>query len=148
MLSLSAELTHTEIDLQIINGQDEAGDGGVQFGRELMKFAESLARRDEEALVQARAELQAAAGNEVLVDAAGVAGNFQRMVRIADCTGIPVDGVMGALSNDIQDQLDLRRFATADTTPRFTSLQKLLNIPKRMLIRKVLGAADRKANSR
>ena len=145
MLSLSAELTHTDVDLQIINGQ---GDGGVQFGRELMKFAESLARRDEDALVQARAELQAAAGNEVLVDAAGVAGNFQRMVRIADCTGIPVDGVMGALSNDIQDQLDLRRFGTADNTPRLTSLQKLLNIPKRMLIRKVLSAADRKANSR
>ena len=145
MLSLSAELTHTDVDLQIINGQ---GDGGVQFGRELMKFAESLARRDEDALVQARAELQAAAGNEVLVDAAGVAGNFQRMVRIADCTGIPVDGVMGALSNDIQDQLDLRRFATADYTPRLTPVQKLLNIPKRMLFRKVLSAADQKANSR
>ena len=148
MLSLSAELSHTDIDLQIINGQENAGDGGVQFGRELMKFAEALARRDEESLAQARAELQAAAGNEVLVDAAGVAGNFQRMVRIADCTGIPVDTVMGALSNDIQDKLDLRRFGSADNTPRLTPLQKLLNIPKRMLFRKVLSAADRKANSR
>lgn len=147
MLSLSAELSHTDVDLQIINGQDEAGDGGVQFGRELMKFAESLARRDEEDLVQARTELQAAAGNEVVVDAAGVAGNFQRMVRIADCTGIPVDGVMGALSNDIQDKLDLRRFGSADYTPRLTPLQKLLNIPKRFLFRRVLSAANRKANS-
>jgi hypothetical protein len=68
-------------------------------------------------------------------------------VRIADCTGIPVDGVMGALSNDIQDTLDLRRFGTADYTPRLTSLQKLLNIPKRFLFRRVLSAANRKANS-
>ena len=147
MLSLSAELSHTDVDLQISNGQDGAGDGGVQFGRELMKFAEALARRDEAALAQARTELQAAAGNEVLVDAAGVAGNFQRMVRIADAAGIPVDPIMGALSNDIQDELDLRRFGSADNTPRFTPLQKLLNIPKRFLFRKVLSAADRKANS-
>jgi hypothetical protein len=147
MLSLSAELSHTDIDLQIINGQENAGDGGVQYGRELMKFAEALARRDENSLAGARAELRAAAGNEVLVDAAAVAGNFQRMVRIADSTGIPVDTVMGALSNDIQDKLDLRRFGSADNTPQLTPLQKLLNIPKRFLFRRVLSANDRKANS-
>jgi hypothetical protein len=113
-----------------------------------MKFAESLASRDEQALATARSELQAVAGDEVLVDAAGVAGNFQRMVRIADSTGIPVDGVMGALSNTIQDELNLRRFGSADNTPRFSALQKLFNIPKRFLFRKVLRAGDRKANPR
>ncbi len=57
------------------------------------------------------------AGNDVVVDAAAVAGNFQRMVRIADATGIPVDEPMQALSRGIQEDLDLRRFHSAQNTP-------------------------------
>ena len=56
-----------------------------------MRFAEAVARRDAQALAQSRRALLQAAGPAVLVDAAGVAANFQRMVRIADAIGIPVD---------------------------------------------------------
>ena len=45
-----------------------------------------------------------------LVDAAGVASNFERMVRIADATGIPLDARMAALSQDVRDTLHLERF--------------------------------------
>ena len=38
-----------------------------------------------------RQTLAAKAGEGPLVDAAGVAANFQRMVRFADSTGIPMD---------------------------------------------------------
>lgn len=40
----------------------------------------------------------------------GVASNFERMVRIADATGIPLDACMQALSQEIRDALDLERF--------------------------------------
>ena len=45
-----------------------------------------------------------------MVDAAGVASNFERMVRIADATGIPLDARMEALSHEVRDTLHLERF--------------------------------------
>ena len=80
------------------------------------------------------------AGSAVLVDAAAVVGNFQRMVRIADGTGIPVDGLMSALSGSIADELDLRRFGSAQNTPRSGLLRKLAGIPIRFLLRRIARA--------
>ncbi len=133
MLSLSAEASNTDVDLQIINGEDSAGDGGVLHGKELMAFAEAIARREESALLTTRQALIDAAGNDAMVDAAAVAGNFQRMVRIADSTGIPVDGMMGTLSAPISEALNLRRFGSAQNTPEWSAIKRLLNIPKRAL---------------
>ena len=50
---------------------------------------------------------------EAMVDAAGVASNFERMVRIADSTGIPLDERMEVLSREVRDALQLERFAAA-----------------------------------
>lgn len=49
-------------------------------------------------------------GPEAMVDAAGVASNFERMVRIADATGIPLDERMAKASKDVREALDLERF--------------------------------------
>ena len=137
MLSLSADLSKADVDLQVINGD---GDGGVQFGRELREFAEALASRDEGALATAREALYQTAGNDVLIDAAGVAANFQRMVRIADATGIPVDDIMSGLSGSIPDDLNLRRFQSAGNTPEQGRLGrvkgKILGILARRLLRR------------
>jgi hypothetical protein len=45
-----------------------------------------------------------------MVDAAGVVSNFERMVRIADATGIQLDERMAALSQEVRDALQLERF--------------------------------------
>ena len=137
MLSLSADNAQQDVDLQVINGQ---GDGGVPHGAELMRFAEAVARGDPDALTVSRNALFEAAGSEVLVDAAAVAGNFQRMVRIADATGIPLDGVTNTLSGGVQEELELRRFPSARNTPALTWLQKGLRGPLRMLARRILRA--------
>lgn len=136
MLSLSADATHSQVDLQVVNGQ---GDGDVPLGGELMAFAEAVATRDEEALGTARDALLSAGGNDVLVDAAAVAANFQRMVRIADSTGIPVDPIMHSLGGSIQDTLDLRRFASAQNTPSGGAVARLLSPVTRFLATRVLG---------
>lgn len=136
MLSLSADISQQSVDLQVVNGE---GDGGIPCGGELMKFAEAVASGDEAALVTGRQNLLDAAGPEVLVDAAGVAANFQRMVRIADSTGIPVDGMMQTLGGSIQEELKLRRFESANNTPHARAWQKLLRAPMRLLAKRMLS---------
>lgn len=145
MLSLSADLSNKDVDLAVINGD---GGGGVPHGEALMQFAEALASRDEDALAAARQQLLETAGSEVLVDAAGVAANFQRMVRIADSTGIPVDDMMGAISVGVQDELDLRRFHSARNTPTRSMLRRLLDLPVRLMAKRVMRAGDRRVRAR
>jgi hypothetical protein len=40
----------------------------------------------------------------------GVIGNFERMDRIADGTGIPLDNMVNALSGDIREELGLEDY--------------------------------------
>ena len=113
MLRVSAMTTETEVDLQGVNGDAASAALGIEYGAELMSFAESLAQRDESGLARSRTALRQAAGDKVLVDAAGVAANFQRMVRIADSIGIPFDNMQSDFANSIQTELNLARFGSA-----------------------------------
>jgi len=116
MLRVSAMTTETEIDLQGINGDAMSAAVGIEYGSELMAFADAVASRDVEALTTARENLLKVAGNDVLVDAAGVAANFQRMVRIADSIGIPVDNMETEVGQEVREALQLSRFASAQNT--------------------------------
>ncbi len=113
MLRASAMTTETDIDLQGVNGDSDSAAVGIQYGAELMTFAEAVARRDEAKLEAAREDLLKTAGAMVLVDAAGVAANFQRMVRIADSIGIPIDDMSGELGQGVRAELALGRFESA-----------------------------------
>jgi hypothetical protein len=143
MLSLSAEASNTDIDLQIVNG-DGSASSDVPHSAALMRFAESVASRDPQAIAAARQALFDAAGNDVVVDAAAVAGNFQRMVRIADSTGIPVDERMNALSGSIQSDLNLRRFGSAQNTPLPSLLERVVNVPKGLMMRRMVKLLGRR----
>lgn len=116
MLRVSAKITETEIDIQGIAGDISGAAIGVEFGSELMRFAESLAKRDIIALDAARQALFEAAGSDVLVDAAGVAANFQRMVRIADSIGIPIDDMSAEVGQQVRLELNLTAFNSARNT--------------------------------
>ncbi len=113
MLRVSAKTTGTEIDLQGINGDADSAARGIAFGPELMALAEGLAERDADKLTRARAALVEAAGTAVMVDAAGVAANFQRMTRIADSIGIPVDNLDAEDGVAVREELGLERFQSA-----------------------------------
>jgi len=110
MLRVSANKTASDIDITMIMGVESEVDSDIKFANELMQFAGALASRDENSLEAARDELIKQAGPKVLVDAAGVAANFQRMVRIADATGIPVDSNDNEISNKVRADLDLYQF--------------------------------------
>ena len=113
MLRASAMTTDTEVDLQGVVGNKTSAATGIAYGAELMSFAESIALRDEHSIVEGRDGLLAAAGPAVLVDAAGVAANFQRMVRIADSIGLPFDYMDSTMVQEIQQELGLKRFASS-----------------------------------
>jgi hypothetical protein len=52
-------------------------------------------------------------GVAAMVDAAAVASNFERMVRIADGTGIPLGDQLESFSRPVVDQLQLERLKAA-----------------------------------
>lgn len=144
MLSLSADANSTDIDLKMINGDASASMENLEFAQELMEFAAAIASRDEGNLLKARTTLLDAAGWEVVVEAAAVAGNFQRMVRIADATGIPIDAARLPLMNKAAEELDLRRFESSRNTPKMSFAQKLLAPIMRRLAPRVLSRMAKK----
>jgi hypothetical protein len=90
---------------------EAAATSGVEHGAVLIAFAEAMVGDDDAALVQARQPVIEAMSPEAMVDAAAVASNFERMVRIADSTGIRLDERMEVVSKEVRDQLHLERFA-------------------------------------
>ena len=110
MLRASIEFSGKEASLAGIAEGAKVGDGGIEHGERLTGFADAAVSGDPAELATARDALRAAAGSAALVDAAAVVGNFERMVRIADGTGIPLDGIVGALATDIREDLALDEF--------------------------------------
>ena len=87
-----------------------ASSSGVEHGSLLLAFAEAMARDDDATLTHVRHAVIEGISPEAMVDAAGVASNFERMVRIADATGIQLDERMATLSQEVRDTLHLERF--------------------------------------
>lgn len=79
----------------------------------LLAFAEAIFSDDEAALASARQAVVGTMGPAAMVDTAGVASNFVRMVRIADATGIPLDAQMATMTKEVREALHLERFAGA-----------------------------------
>ena len=80
----------------------------MAHGAELVAFAEAIVT-GAQTLAQSRAAVVEALGPEAMVDEAGVASNFERMVRIADSTGIELGDLLEQASADVRDALGLER---------------------------------------
>ena len=66
-------------------------------------------------------------GPEQLVDAAGVAATFNMMDRIADSTGIPLDGPIDFMTVDMRTEIGLDQFPSAANTPKPSALKRALS---------------------
>lgn len=110
MLRVSSEFAGKTVNLQSVN----AGQGaeGVEHGGLLLGFVDAIYTEDEIEIEPRREEVLAVMGSEALVDAAAVASNFQRMVRIADGAGITL-GNLEDFSAAARKELDLERFVRA-----------------------------------
>ena len=68
-------------------------------------------------LPERREALRTELGAAAVVDAVGVIANYQRMVRIADGCGIPLDAPTVEASADFRDELGVYAYASAANTP-------------------------------
>jgi len=120
---VSGEIEGSTVDLHAVT--DGKSDSGVEHGDLLVAFAEAAVGGSDAELETARQALLDAVGPEKLVDAAAVVGNFQRMVRIADSTGIPLDAAVAALSADVREDLGIDAFSSSANTPEPGPLARL-----------------------
>lgn len=125
MLRASVEAEGSRADLRAITGGVDSAATQVPDGDALMAFAEAVVHGDEEAIGRARGELLERVGPAGFVDACGVVGNFERMVRIADSTGIPLDPPVAAITVEIREQLGIDAFESARNTPGSGCLARL-----------------------
>jgi len=88
---------------------DPGAESGVPHGDVLVAFAEGVVQGDDAALADARAALVQAMGAAAMVDAAGVASNFERMVRIADATGIELGAYLENVTTPDRERLGVSR---------------------------------------
>ena len=90
---------------------------GVPFAEVLLAYADAAVRRDAD-LAERRAELAAALGPDAVVDAAATVANYQRMVRIADGCGIPLDQFTHNASAPWREELGVNDYHSAVNTYR------------------------------
>ena len=127
MLRESSRILGSEVDLQVLTSGSK-GQGQVPAEKELIAFAEAALGDDQQAISVAREKLEERIGTEGMVDSAGVVANFQRMVRIADGTGIPLDTPVAIITAGIRDDLGINEFGSADNTPEVGFLKRILGM--------------------
>lgn len=110
LLRASSQAEGNEVDMGAITADADGAEGGVTHARALRRFVDAVLV-DPSDLEPARAQLVTAVGHDGMVDAAGVVANFERMNRIADATGTPLDGMSRVFSAGIREELGLHRFA-------------------------------------
>ena len=110
----------------------------MDHGAALCGYAEACVRGDPDALREARDALEREMGAEALVDAAAVVANFQRMVRIADATGIPLDRPVAVFSVGLREELGLDAYGAAAHTPRVGPLMRALGRLGQPLLRPIM----------
>jgi hypothetical protein len=139
---VSGELEGAEYDLHGVTNE-QAPPVGVPHERELIALAEAVVRGGEAELAEARRHALAALGPESFVAAAAVASNFERMVRIADSTGIPLDAPLAAITADLRSELGIDGFGSSANTPRVSAAARWLGRAAAPLARYALPALAR-----
>lgn len=143
MLRESVELTGGSIDFEGLTDPSYTEIRGVPNSRELLQFANACMGVEGADPDSARQALVDGMGAAAMVDTAGVISNFQRMVRIADAIGIPSDGPMQVMSEDLREQLGINRYVSAANSnpPSFFKSLMLKLIGVRMF-RKMIREAS------
>ena len=96
-------------------GQALEHGGGVPAGDVLLRFA-AAAHLDRPDLASARRDVVAAVGPAGLAEASLTVGAFNGLTRVADATGIALDGGTLAATRDVRAELGLNDMAGAMST--------------------------------
>ena len=143
MLRESVELTGGSIDFDGLTDPSCTEIRGVPNSRELLQFANACMGVEGADPESARQALVDSMGAAAMVDTAGVISNFQRMVRIADAIGIPSDGPMQVMSEDLRDQLGINQYVSAvNSTPPSFFQRLMLKLVGVRMFRKMIREAS------
>lgn len=113
LLRASGEHTGHDYDLTNILGSD---DDKIPHAAALLAFADAFYAEDPAALRSARESLHTAIGSAAFVDAAGIVGVYDAVVRIADATGTPLEDYKVEISGDLRAELGIDDFPSARET--------------------------------
>lgn len=83
---------------------------GVPHGDFLLRLTEAISARDDGLLPSLRQEGIERLGKVGLVDAIGVASGFNAITRVANATGIPLDGFMAERSVEVRETAGINQF--------------------------------------
>ena len=140
LLRASGESTGNHYDVKSVS--IDGTPSGVEHGETLSRFAEAALGDDSFALEAARTALRDARGPEAVVDAAAVIATFSKMDRIADATGIPLDGPLALMTEELRDEIGLGRFASAENTPDAGQARRLLGRMLGRIVPRVFGSVQ------
>lgn len=104
--------------MQALRDNDAAAGSGLANAEALLEWIDAAMSLDVAETAKTRQRVFDEMGVEAMVDAAAVMGNFERMTRIADGTGIPLDAPVNILGADLQDDLGLHEFQSAQNSTR------------------------------
>jgi diphthamide synthase (EF-2-diphthine--ammonia ligase) len=116
MLRESIKAEGDTVDLEGLTDSSCKEIAGIEHSKILLEFADVFMTRDAPAVAEVRDRLEQEMGVEAVIDAAGVASNFQRMDRIADATGLRSGEPIREMQQDLVDQLGLDQYASAANT--------------------------------
>ena len=110
LLRASSEQVGQEASLEATVGR--GGGGDIPHGEALLRFGEAVTNGSDD-LDGSRAALRDTLGEEAFLEAAGIVGIFNGLVRTADLSGIPLDDGTLHGSVDFRQELGLNAFAGA-----------------------------------
>lgn len=116
---MSGEANGLTIDLDAALDPDHVGDVGVPGGPELLAFTNAVERDGD--VAGTRAAVTAAIGDQATIEAAATIAIFNGLVRVADGTGIQLDGGVFAASVDERARLGIDRFTGAANSQDVTA---------------------------
>lgn len=117
---MSSAALGIEVDYDRVLDRHFVGDVGVPHSPDLLSFTNAV-QIGEPDLAAARARLSQSVGDEALLEAAATIAVFNGLVRVADGTGIQLDGGVFAVSAHDRARLGIDRFAGAANTSNTTT---------------------------
>ena len=146
MLRASIETEGAAIDLRGLTDGKAAEESAIPGAAALVGFAEATLAGHPDEITTARDRVRSELGSAALVDAAGVIGNFERMVRIADGTGIPLDAAVNVATEEIRAELGIDAFGSEERKSEVASWQRVMARALDPLLKIVLRWQGRRAS--
>jgi hypothetical protein len=146
LLRGSGEANSHNVDLDLVTATAEQlaqwGEdaGGLPHAAALITYTDAVISGDPERIRSESQKIEAKLGSAALVRAACVVGNFERMNRVADATGIPLDAGMQFMSSDVREQVGANTYQSASQTPTIGPWATKLGTSLRPLVLRIMAA--------